>query len=193
MSISETIKAELEKARGELRDAATTARRAADDRKTEIHSRVAKARDKRDTLRAQVHHDLYTQLQSLEAEKEKLSAAAHALTGTARAKTEERIREVETKLRVTRDEFVAHADLTLDEIDDELVALETKAKASRPEGRDKAQRTVNELKAKRDELREKAAKLRAATGASLKKASDEFDDVMADLTYKRNEAMVGVN
>lgn len=193
MTTSETIKAALQRARGELRDAGTKAREAAADKKADATARVARARGERDALRARFHHDLYTQLQSLETEKEKLAAHARAQGGTARAKTEQRMHELQTKIDRTRDEFVAHADLTVDEIDDEIAALEAEAKPTRTDGRDKADRTVNQLKAKRDQLREKAADLRAAAGANLRKASDEFSDVMADLTYKRNEAMVGVN
>jgi uncharacterized coiled-coil DUF342 family protein len=193
MSASETRKAALQRARGELRDAATEARRAAADAKDETASRLAKARSTRDTLRAQVHHDLFTELQSLESEQGKLAVTARAQTGPVGAKTEQRVHDLETRIGAVREEFVAHADVTLDEIDEEISALETAAKDGHSDARQKAEESVNELKGRRDELREKAATFRVATGERLNKATTEFDQVMSELTEKRNEGFVGLN
>ncbi|SRR6266567_1165737 len=193
MSPSDTIKAALQKARGELRDAATETRRASADAKNKVASRLAKARSKRDTLRAQVHHDLVTELQSLESEKGKLADTARAQAGAVRAKTEQRVHDVETRIGVVREEFIADADVTLDEIDEEISALETAAKHGQSDARQKAEESMNELKGRRDKLREKAAALRVATGERLNKATTEFDQVMSELTEKRNEGFVGLN
>ena len=193
MNASETIKAELARVRGDLRDAARDARGTAGDAKATMVTRVERARRTRDTLRAQLHHDLCDRLQSLENEKSQLQTSLRGETAPARAKTEARIQELEKKIVASRDEFVAHADLTGAEFDDEIAALEASAQAISADARPTMEQQLNELKARRNTLREKTLALRNAAGDRLKKASAEFDEVMAELTEKRNQGMVGVN
>ena len=193
MSASDAIKAELQKARDELRDVASEARGAASELKDDTAKRFSSAKAKRDTLRGKVHHDLYTQLQSLDAEKATLDASIRGQSGAARAKTQERVQEVEKKIGVARDELAAHADLTVDEIDDEIDTLEASSKGSQAEARQKADNALSDLKSRRDQLRDKAAALRVAAGDRLRQASAEFNKDMEELTEKRNQGYVGVN
>jgi len=76
---------------------------------------------------------------------------------------------------------------------EEISALETAARDGHSDARKKAEESVNDLKRRRDKLREKAAALRVATGGRLNKAATELDQVMSELTEKRNEGFVGLN
>ena len=165
----------------------------ASEGKNTATSRVDEARQKRDSLRAQLHHDLYNRLQSLESEQATLEATLRNDTAPTRGKTEAKIQELHKKINAARDEFVAHANTTVAEIDDEIATLESSAQARSAGSREKAEQSLNELKAGRNKLREKTAALRDAAGDRLKKASAEFNDVMAELTEKRNQGWVGIN
>ena len=193
MSTSDHIKAELQQARDELHRAASDARAGAAQTKAQLHQRLAQARAKRDTLRAKVNEDLTTRMQTLESEKAKLGDAMRSHTSDARSKADGRIQDVEKKIATVRDEFGAQADLTLADVDEDIASLETMAKTEEPAARQKVNEAITDLKARRDKLRIKAAAVRAAGTERVRQAAAEYEAVVAELTEKRNQGMVGIN
>jgi hypothetical protein len=193
MSTPDDVKRDLSKAREEVkrafRDAIADGRPAPE----RLEGRLDEARARRDSLRFELHREIDERMRTLEAEQERLAGRAHDAAANAVTDANERIRDVEKRIAITRTELVTQADATLGDVDDEIHLLEVRARTSEPSQKDKANRTLADLRVKRDRLRDKALALRDSTGERLRQAKLEYEREVADLTERRNEGTVGLN
>lgn len=193
MSTSDDIKVDLQRAREEVKRVYQEAMGDAKQTQGQLQQRLATARSKRDSLSAKLHQDIDARMRSLESERERLAQTVRGDVSAMRGNADERLRDVEKKIDVTRTELVAQADATLDEIDDEVRLLEIRARDSDPAMSARADKALSALRTQRDRLREKARALHDTAGERFREAKAEYDKEVAYLTERRNDGTIGIN
>lgn len=186
--ITSQMQAQASKTQGELNDLKNKAAAAAGEAKTRNEAELAKLHTNLANQHSALEGAYTAQIASFKAYIAGLKAKVATANGEAKTRTEAKLVEAQASYKALQEKFKSNAQAALDELNDQIESLQTKAAALKGEAQVKANLMTLELKTKQEQAQARLNELKTASEAAWGDVARGWSKARSDLNQAYQQA-----